>query len=133
MLVVLMLFFPSMQKRSPRFWNSEKKLRRTFFTLAIAFGFISVVTLGIVKEWFDSYGWGDVEFLDLVADVAGVVIGIALVLKSMRREKRRHVRVSLHSRTHKKVDRPVNFFRPVSSLPHKRESRSVSESDKENL
>lgn len=97
LLLFFLVFLPVSKSVSPRFWESEKTFLTAIFTLILAIAFLLVITIGIGKEWLDSYGFGDVEFLDFAADFLGIVAGVTLVLRRVRRLYFKKRRISYQS------------------------------------
>lgn len=105
---------PSIRNLAPRLWHSEKNMLTAFITLVVIFSLVLAVTFGIWKEWLDGLGFGNVEFSDFLADLAGVWLGTYLVIGRVRREFTRRRKVSFRSQTTMRSV-PVNLFRPGHS------------------
>lgn len=88
--------------RSPtasRFWGSSDRLRSMIYTTAILLSVLGALGFGIIKEWIDGLGYGDVELTDFLANLAGIWVGTWLVLHRIRKEstRRRIVRYSFNT------------------------------------
>ena len=96
-LAILLSYLPAMRNLPPRLWHADQQSRKGLITLFFALAILFGLTVGIWKEWADSFGWGNVEFLDVVADLAGIVLGIYLIFGLVRRSNRRRPKVVFRS------------------------------------
>ncbi len=87
-LMFLLSRSPKRRDSAPRFWDSESKMRKSLFTIIFAFSLIAAVVFGIAKEWIDSLGFGNVEFKDFFADIAGIWVGVFFTYKKSKKENR---------------------------------------------
>lgn len=108
---LLMAKAPTLRHAAPRFWHSEQAIVKIFTTLVVAFSLILALTFGIWKEWIDELGFGNVEFTDFLADLAGVWLGVYLVIGRMKKEFKRRRKIRFHSQSNIR-SKPVNLFRP---------------------
>jgi len=66
--------------------------------MIFAFSLIAAVVFGIAKEWIDSLGFGNVEFKDFFADIAGVWAGLFFTYKKSKKENRIKRSISFQSK-----------------------------------
>lgn len=107
--VFFLLFPPKAITPIPPFDENPKNpsVRRKMI-LGISIGLCVVFVIGIWKEWFDQWGFGNVEVGDVAADILGIAAGYGLSrLKSQSRNTTVHIDVHLNSTATKKPSEEI--------------------------
>ena len=107
-LFVLIPIIPKLKHRAPRFWHSESQVRNTIVALVFVFSCAAAVFVGVAKEFIDSLGFGNLEFLDFLADLAGVWMAVFSMMGQM--SKRGNVKKSVAFRSNRNAPPPKQDF-----------------------
>lgn len=110
-LFLLLVNAPRIRHAAPRFWQSERQFRHMLFTLVFAVSISIAFLFGVGKEWLDGLGFGSVQLIDMIADLAGVWVGTYLMLRQIRTENKVRRTVTFRSRSNAPQTRP-DFFVP---------------------
>lgn len=112
---ILLTFVPAFKNKSPRFWQSEKKIRNHFLILIFLFAFSYAFVIGIGKEWLDYWDFGNVQASDVAADLAGIILGGFMMMKLVKKQFRHKHRIHFESKFQSRSQPKVNIFRNVGS------------------
>lgn len=115
MIFLLLTYVPAFKNKSPRFWHSEKKLRNHFLGVIFLFAFVYAFVIGVGKEWFDYWGFGNVQASDVAADISGIVLGGLMMMRLVKMQFKRKHRIHFESRLESRSRPKVNVFRNVGS------------------
>lgn len=112
LLLILLPKNPRRRTLAPRFWESESQYRSAILTLVIAFSLAGSILVGIGKEWMDGMGFGNVEFTDFLADIAGVATAVYLLAGHAREKNQVRRHVTFRSRATSKEIEPDLIIPP---------------------
>ena len=112
LLLILLPRNPRRKTLAPRFWESESQYRSIMLTLVVAFSLAASILVGIGKEWMDGMGFGNVEFTDFLADIAGVATAVYLLAGHAREKNQVRRRVTFRSQATSKDIEPDLIIPP---------------------